>query len=62
MIIPLLLWPQQTQRGKNQMPVSTYHHSIVYKIMRMNDVGEVVFSFSLIKCIRPNQERNQTPS
>lgn len=45
MIILLLLWPQQTQRGKNQMPASTYHYSIVYKIMRMNDVGEAVFFF-----------------
>lgn len=45
------------------MPVSTYHYSIVYKIVRMNDVGEVVFSFFfLIKCMPPNQERNQTPS
>lgn len=62
MITLPLLWPQQTQRGKNRMPVCTYHYSIVYKIMRMNDVGEVAFSFFLIKCISPNQERNQTLS
>lgn len=53
MIILLLLWPHQIWRGKNRMPVSTYHYSIVYKVMRMNEVGGVflvVFFFGFFCC------------
>jgi len=41
MIILLLLWPHQMWRGKT----TTYHYSIVYKVMRMNKVGGCFFFF-----------------